>query len=246
MREPCAPLALVHAEALQPRLKIVREPGGLAIGIIEDEHPDAARLAIAHCCEPNLPRNHRSVTQRLDDRIELLRRPMSEKRERDVEMIARKDPHTGQLGALPSFDLVKSVAGQAEGRKRRSRSSPSTLEADLVRLRQDSVPTSRNCRSRWSAVTVAAAHLLPLARKVEPGPHPRPVRPAHVDVYEADRLLRRPAPGSRDTSHGDSQVGAEPAPRALRHRLGRLQRYRAVLREDARGNVSPATFTASA
>ncbi|HUZ16127.1 MAG TPA: hypothetical protein VMU72_08080 [Gaiellaceae bacterium] len=114
MREPRAPVALIHGEIFEPRLNVVRERRGVAIGIVEDEHPHAARLAIAHGREPDFPRSCRGPTQRRDDRVELLHRAMSEKGERDVKVIAREDPHTSQLGALPLLDLVESVAREAK------------------------------------------------------------------------------------------------------------------------------------
>jgi hypothetical protein len=84
VREPRPSLALVRAKALEPCLNIVRESCGMPTGIVEDEHPDAARLAIPQRREPNLPSARRGVPQGPDDRVELVRRPMSEKRERDM------------------------------------------------------------------------------------------------------------------------------------------------------------------
>src|SRR5579863_2956520 len=69
MRQPRAPLTFVDGEIFEPRLNIVRDRGGVATGIVEDEHPDAAGLAVPHGREPNLPRAGRDVTQHGDDRV---------------------------------------------------------------------------------------------------------------------------------------------------------------------------------
>jgi hypothetical protein len=99
---------------VQPGVKVVRERRRVAAGIVEDEHPNAPRLAIPHGREPNLSGPCSCVTQRPGDRVELARRPLSEKRERDMQVTARDDPHTPQLGLLPRLDLVEGIAGEAQ------------------------------------------------------------------------------------------------------------------------------------
>ncbi len=168
MREPRAPLALVHAELLEPCLQVVRERRGATTGIVEDEHPDAARLAVSHRREPDPACARSRFAQHSDDRVELLCRPVSEKSERDVQVIARDDPHALQLGALPRLDLVESVAGKPEREeepqsfiavhaRRRRRTPPSRLRAGFQKLPQE--VESGHCRS--------GSHLLAVAGDVE-------------------------------------------------------------------------------
>ena len=117
MRQPHAPLALVDAEPLEPALDIVRESCSVPPGIVEDDHPDAARLAIPHGREPNVRRAASRSPQRTDDRIELRRRAMPEERERDVQVVARENANLVQFSTLPALELLESVVGQAQGEK---------------------------------------------------------------------------------------------------------------------------------
>src|SRR2546421_739475 len=82
--EPGPTLAAVDAELLQPLVEIAREQSRAVLFVLEHEHADAARLAVASGREPDLGRARGSVAQRADDRPELSGRAVAEKGERDV------------------------------------------------------------------------------------------------------------------------------------------------------------------
>ena len=112
MRQPGPTLAPVDAAPLEPLLQVVRERSCTASVVLEGEHADAPRLAIAGHRETNLPGLGRRPPKVIDDRIELPDRPMPEERERDMQVLAADEPDARQLAALPSLDLVEDVIGQ--------------------------------------------------------------------------------------------------------------------------------------
>src|SRR5581483_3554841 len=97
MRQPRPALAPVDGERLQARLDVVRERRRECALVVEDEHPDAARLAVALEAEPQAARTRGGVAQRADDRLQLPCRPVAEEGERDVQVLARDDADAAQL-----------------------------------------------------------------------------------------------------------------------------------------------------
>src|SRR4029079_5117501 len=125
--------------------------------VLEDEHADASRLAIATRNETDLPRPGGCFAQRQDDRVDLAGRPMPEKRERDVQVLSRDDPNACELRTLPPLDLVEDAVGQAQREEERepfiATHASGRGHADSLRL------PVRSARRRWSAVTVARTRI---------------------------------------------------------------------------------------
>src|SRR5205807_4075033 len=55
MRQPRAALPLVHTEPLEAFEDVERERPRVATQVLEDDHPDAPRLAVALYAEPDRP-----------------------------------------------------------------------------------------------------------------------------------------------------------------------------------------------
>src|SRR5919202_1070967 len=71
VRQPRALLALVDAEVLEPLEQVEREPLRTALLVVEDEHSDAAGLAVAADGEPPGRTAGRSRPERLRDAAEV-------------------------------------------------------------------------------------------------------------------------------------------------------------------------------
>lgn len=113
MGKPVPALAAVDAEPLQPLLEVGSERTCPARLVVEDEHPDAPRLAVAHRREAR-PLLHPggSLTERRDDRGQLAGRPVAEEGERDVQVLARDDSElAGQVRVLPRLERVERGLG---------------------------------------------------------------------------------------------------------------------------------------
>src|SRR5262245_52309704 len=92
MRKPRPRLTAEDSERLQPLLKPLCERGCPPALVIEDEHADAAGLAVAHRGEHGTaPGVLDRDPERLCDRLELPRGPRAEEREGDVQVPARDD-----------------------------------------------------------------------------------------------------------------------------------------------------------
>ena len=147
----------MDAEALQPLLHVTREERRPRFVVLEDQHADAPCLAVPTRREADLAGPCRSVAQGVDDRSELARGPVPEKRERDVQMISWHDPNTDELLALPPSDLVEHVVGQAKREE-----EPELIiaaHASGGRYAPSSRLPVRSARRRWSAVTVARTRI---------------------------------------------------------------------------------------
>ena len=92
MRQPRPLLALVHAEALETGEEPVREEPGFTGLVVENEHADASRLAIAAGREDDLADPASGVGEGGSDRGKLRGRARAEERERGVEVLAGNDP----------------------------------------------------------------------------------------------------------------------------------------------------------
>jgi hypothetical protein len=115
VRKPRTAFSLVDAKPLEPLLEIAGEPSCVPFFVLEHEHADASRFAVANGREMDLPRAGGCLPQRIDDRVELAGRPPAEEGERDVHMLARDDTDVPELLPLPALDLVEDVVGQAQG-----------------------------------------------------------------------------------------------------------------------------------
>ena len=71
MCQPGPILPPIDTEPFQPLLDVSGERPSPARVVLENEHPDAPRLAVAQGREPDLPRVGGSVTQNTGDRSEL-------------------------------------------------------------------------------------------------------------------------------------------------------------------------------
>ena len=115
MGKPRPPFALVDAEGLQPVEQSPGEPPGLTRAVLEDEHPDTARLAVAAGREDDLAGVPGRSSQRGRNRRQFGCRAPSEEGEREVEMLERDDPPVAKVLGLPRFERVEDVAGEAQG-----------------------------------------------------------------------------------------------------------------------------------
>src|SRR5258708_6580599 len=91
MREPGTPLTPVDADPLEPGGQVGRERGGTPAEVLEHEHPDGARLAIAPRSENGLFRTSSRLAKRRPDRIDLRHVATAEERERDVQVLPWHD-----------------------------------------------------------------------------------------------------------------------------------------------------------
>src|SRR5690242_17479982 len=92
MRQPRPALDLVDAEPFEPRADVGRQRGRRAALVVEDEHADAARLAVAARREPDRSGLASSVLEPDADLVELALGARPEERQRDVEILRRHDP----------------------------------------------------------------------------------------------------------------------------------------------------------
>src|SRR2546425_118546 len=83
--------------------------------VVEDEHGQAARLAVAAGSEDDLRSGGGGLPQGPRDRVDLFRRPMAEEGERDVQMVAAECPGLGgQILALPADERIDCLVRQTE------------------------------------------------------------------------------------------------------------------------------------
>src|SRR3954452_14697770 len=159
MRQPRAAFAGIDAETFQTVLDVVGEHSRSPSAVLEDEHADAPRLAVAAPREPDLPPPSRSFAQRVDHRLELPGRPVTEERERDVQVLSANRTDILQLLALPVLDRVEHVVGQAE-RKEEPEPFIAAHASGRSHAASSRLPV-RSARRRWSAVTVARTRTCP-------------------------------------------------------------------------------------
>src|SRR6266542_3511084 len=94
VRQPWTFLALVHAELFQSPVEVAGKlRRALLLVVVEDEHADASRLAVAAQGQAGWPCSGGSVPQRSRDRPDLGDGPVPEERQRDVDVSGRDDPH---------------------------------------------------------------------------------------------------------------------------------------------------------
>jgi hypothetical protein len=117
VRQPRALLALVDAEGLESVEETAGQVTALACRVVEDEHRDAAGLAIAAWREQDLAGVPCRRSERGRNRREFDGGPMAEEGERDVEMLAGDDPAVAEMLGLPGLDPVDDVVGEAKAAK---------------------------------------------------------------------------------------------------------------------------------
>ena len=85
-------------------MHVGRERRSTAVFIVEGEHAHAPRLTVAAEGQERRLRSPRGVAEGAEDVLQLLHRPVPEKRERDVQVVARARPdlrHAFEGHALP-------------------------------------------------------------------------------------------------------------------------------------------------
>src|SRR5215216_4453966 len=113
MWKPRTLFAPTDADRLEPLLQLLSNPARAAVLLGEDEHADAARLAVANGFECGSWSTLGGRPQGVDDGRQLLAGPGAEERERDVEVLARDDAPAEVLG-LPLDDPVDDGGGQGK------------------------------------------------------------------------------------------------------------------------------------
>jgi hypothetical protein len=100
---------------VEPLVEVTRQlPRGTVL-VVEDEHPDAARLAVAAFAEDDRSRPGRGRLEFGPDRLDFVERPRSEEGERNVEVVAEDGSiRTGRQELLPGDEAVEHVFGQGE------------------------------------------------------------------------------------------------------------------------------------
>jgi hypothetical protein len=115
MREPAARLPPVDAEGLEAAEEILRQRGRPPLEVVQDEHPDAPRLAETLHAEDGPPDPACGLAQGPHDGLEFLGRPGAEEGQGDVQVLARDDaPAARELPSLPRNQLLDRLLGQAE------------------------------------------------------------------------------------------------------------------------------------
>src|SRR5438132_3612329 len=115
VRTPRPLLPLVDSEPLQTLVQVARQGRRPALLVVEDQHADAARLAVAMGREDDLRSRGGRLPQGTRDRVDLFRRSMAEEGERDVQMVAAECPSLGgQILALPADERFDCLVRQSE------------------------------------------------------------------------------------------------------------------------------------
>jgi hypothetical protein len=120
VREPPPALGLVDAERLEPLVQVAGQPAGTSTFVVEREHPDAPRLAVPMQRKKRLPGRLRGAAQGSQDPVQLLFRPVSEERERRVQVLSRNEARAGhprELVVLPVHEPVEELIREPQGEK---------------------------------------------------------------------------------------------------------------------------------
>src|SRR5215211_446139 len=151
MRKPRTLFAPIDADRFEPLLQLLRDPVRAAVLVGEDEHADAARLAVANGFEYGSWRTPRGCPHGIGDGRQLGAGPGAEERERDVEVLARDDAPT-ELLALPLNDSVQDGGGQ--GKAAEESKAIIALDATGSSHTRSRELCVRSVRKRWSATAV--------------------------------------------------------------------------------------------
>jgi hypothetical protein len=110
VRKPRPRLTAVDAQPLEAAVEVIGERGRVASGVVEDEHPDAPRLAVAADREPRPARSADGLLERARDGLDVSARAAAEERECEVEVVPRDDP-SAELPFLPREEALDGVVG---------------------------------------------------------------------------------------------------------------------------------------
>jgi hypothetical protein len=117
VRKPRAPLGLVDAEACETPREVVREERRAPPVVLEHEHADAPRLAIAGGGEHGLLRLASGGAHLAGDRSDVVGWAPAAEHEGDVEVLAADDPRVANAGErlpLPGGEALDGVVGERE------------------------------------------------------------------------------------------------------------------------------------
>ncbi len=115
MRQPAPSLRLVHAEPLEAAVEVGGQASGRAAAVVEHEHADAPRLAVAAHPELDRLRRPRSVIELGRDPPELACWAGAEKGEREVEVLPGHEPSPCRRKApLPGDERVENGVAELE------------------------------------------------------------------------------------------------------------------------------------
>jgi hypothetical protein len=118
VREPRPLFGLVHAEPVKSLVNLAGEFRRCPFVVVEDEHPDAARLAVAVLAEHDRPCGGCGGLQLSPDRLDVARGPGAEEGQGDVEVVARNEPMlAGRKERLPGDEAPDHVLGQGKSAK---------------------------------------------------------------------------------------------------------------------------------
>src|SRR2546421_251683 len=151
--KPLPLLRLVDPEMLQTALQILGETGGLAAEILQHQHPDAPGLAVALRHQPDRASGSGGLAQCDEDRLELLHRAVSEKGQRDVQVVPSDRPALRDVRGLPLLQRVECPIREAEAAEQ-ARAFTALHASGQVHADSSRV-CSKSRRRRWSAVMAA-------------------------------------------------------------------------------------------
>ena len=238
VRQPGPPLAPVQPSSSR-RAAAARRARAAPALVLEHEHPDAPRLAVAAGADRTVA-GAAAAPERAADAGDVAGRARAEERERDVQVLgAARAGRGGARAAIPTSRRASS-SGSRRAQKRRSRHRRPTLAADVSRCRHDSVSKSphevqrrdgrpRRERSRGRPGSSNSSASLPSGPRrggsTSPTgfsgvPPPGPAMPVTATATSApSRRARRPPsrPPSRPTRRrvGRAPSAGTPSPRAF-------------------------------
>src|SRR5438105_2693968 len=220
VREPRPPVALVHAQPLEPLVEVARERGGAAVLVVEHEHADAPRLAVPHDGEASGLGGRGGFAQRTRDRRSLLARPATEERQRDVEVraddAADADPSPLRKRASaprdePVQDVVRKTKGAEEPERRIAPHATGRIHTRSGRA----CVISR--RTRWSAETVARRRIVSRSagRLKPPSSSPSGLTACRYTSPTGFSAVPPPGPATPVTDAATSTPSRSRTPRAM-------------------------------
>ena len=115
MREPRPSLFAVQPRGLQVRLQIGRERCRTAALVGEDEHGDAAGLAVASGRKDDLPGPRGGLAERVADLGKPRQVDAAEEGQRDVQVLTPDEAAAARELFLPRDKLVEHAGGQPQG-----------------------------------------------------------------------------------------------------------------------------------
>ena len=100
-------------------MRVLGDPGRTPLLVVEDEHPDRARLPVPSRREDGPGDTLDGSPQSTGDGLDLAGRPRAEEGDRDVQVLDGNEPDAlhGQLLLLPRGDGLRGRVGQTEAEK---------------------------------------------------------------------------------------------------------------------------------